>query len=231
MFSIDIDWAHDDVIDYTLNLFAKHNVACTIFATHDTPVLKNLNDSLFEIAIHPNFNPNLLNGKGKDARQIVLELMEIFPDAKGVRSHSMTQSTPLLGVFSECKLNYDSNHFLPYWPDIRPFRLWNGLVRMPYNWEDDIHFLYGNSFDDSKISLNNNLNIFDFHPIHLFLNTDCEQTYLNAKPFGNHVEELKKYENKNKSGSRDLLIQLMQSKSLGTTTTFSKFIDGISTSL
>jgi hypothetical protein len=224
LFSIDIDWAHDQVIDYTLNLFAKHNISCTIFATHDSPVIKNLNDSLFEIAIHPNFNPNLLNGKGRCAKDIVLDLMDIYPDSKGVRSHSMTQSSRLLDVFVECNLKYESNLFLPYWENIKPVRMWNGLIRMPYNWEDDVHFLYGNNFEDSKINLTNQINVFDFHPIHLFLNTDCEQTYINAKSYGNDYNELTKFRNILKKGSKDLLVKLFESKHVGETITFSKYL-------
>jgi len=226
LFSIDVDWADDKVIEFSLNLFSKYGISCTVFATHASPVLKSIkNDTLFEIAIHPNFNDGLINGKGKDAKTIICDLLEIYPEARGVRSHGMTQSTPLLNVFKDCGIIYEANHFLPYSDSICPFKLWNGLIRVPYNWEDDIHFLYRKTFLDSEINLNNKFNLFDFHPIHVFLNTDIEKTYLDAKVFTRDYNNLKKFENKNKIGARDLLLKLFNDIEIGRTTTVIEFLN------
>jgi hypothetical protein len=56
----------------------------------------------------------------------------------------------------------------------------------------------------------NNLYVLDFHPIHIFLNTDCEQTYQTAKPFYHNTSELAKYKNTTKKGARDMLIKLLK---------------------
>ena len=49
------------------------------------------------------------------------KLLNIFPESKGVRSHSMTSSTKLLYQFKDLGLAYDSNIFFPYNWSISPF--------------------------------------------------------------------------------------------------------------
>ena len=60
--TIDVDWAIDEVLKDTIDLFIKNNVKATILLTHQTDLIKDISDnSLFELGIHPNFN-FLLNG-------------------------------------------------------------------------------------------------------------------------------------------------------------------------
>lgn len=141
--TFDIDWAHDDVVNDTVDLVETADIAATWFVTHDMPVLKRLRaNSKFELAIHPNFN-FLLEGdshNGKNAREVIERLMEIVPEAKSVRSHSMTQSSGLLNLFDNFGLTHDVNHFVPHHIgiELKPWTLWNSLCRVPYNWEDDV---------------------------------------------------------------------------------------------
>lgn len=100
--TFDIDWAHDDVLNDTIDLVEEAGVAATWFVTHDTPVLKRLRDNpKFELGIHPNFNYLLEGGdrNGCNAREVIERLRVIVPEATSVRSHSMTQSTGLLDLF------------------------------------------------------------------------------------------------------------------------------------
>lgn len=206
----DIDWAPEEVISDFLGLFEERNVKCTLFCTHESAVIKNCNRELFEIAIHPNFNKVLEGQIQRNAKDIVEELITLYPEAVGVRSHSMTQSTSLLNLFKEYGMKYDSNHFLPYSKHLKLEKLWNGLVRVPYNWEDDIHYLYKNRFEEFGLDLRNEtLNVFDFHPIHVFLNTDTEQTYLKAKVDYQVPAKLKERRDLNRYGARKALIALL----------------------
>jgi hypothetical protein len=209
-FTSDIDWADEAVIADMLSLFENYGVKCTFFSTHSSGELIKCNKKLFEIAIHPNFNP-IFSGQTKSVDDILSELLEIHPEAKGVRSHSMMQSTNLLSKFASKNLLYDANHFLPYHTGLKPFRLWTGMVRIPYNWEDDVHWSYGYTFDDSRINLkSDSLNVFDFHPIHVFLNTENKYRYNEAKKFYNDPVKLLEYRNTEIKGSRDLLISLLE---------------------
>jgi hypothetical protein len=208
-FTSDIDWAPEAVIADTIELFEKYQVKCTFFSTHHSAVLASCNRKLFEIAIHPNFNP-LLKGRGGMAEDILSEIMAIHPEAEGIRCHSMLQSTELLQLFAEKKLVYDSNHFLPYHNNLKPYKLWNGLVKIPYNWEDDVHWSYGYDFSDSGMELGGDgLVVFDFHPIHIFLNTENKYRYNEAKKFYNDPAKLLEYRNTEVLGTRDLLVNLL----------------------
>jgi len=99
--TFDIDWAHDEVLSYTIDLVEEADVYATWFVTHDTPLLERLRENpKFELGIHPNFN-NILAGKydpdnGKSAEQVIDKLLSIVPEARSVRSHSLTQSSKLV---------------------------------------------------------------------------------------------------------------------------------------
>lgn len=216
LFTIDIDWAPEAVIEDTLRLFQEHEVPATIFATHRSGALDAADRHLFEIGIHPNFNPLLAGGGGAAAR-LVDDLLAEYPEARGVRSHSMTQSTPLLDLFRSRGLLYDANLFLPYWADIHPFQIWNGLWRVPYNWEDDIHFSYGRSFESTGLTDDAAVNVLDFHPIHVYLNTDTRERYEAARPHYQTPETLVGLRNTVRAGARTLLVELLQTQRGGLT--------------
>jgi hypothetical protein len=143
--------------------------------------------------------------------EVIEQVLEIVPEAKGVRSHSLVQSGPLLQIFKDYGLQYEANTIVPYSNNIEPIKLWNGLVKLFHNFEDDVHFMYNYSFSDTKINtFKNKLNVFCIHPIHIFLNTDIEQTYNSAKHHYQNAKELIKYRNKKSPGTRDLLINLLE---------------------
>jgi len=209
-FTADIDWAPDEAIFDLAAIFAEYDVKCTFFCTHQTRTLEELDQQQIELAVHPNYNP-LLNGTGEgDHHSVLREIMDIVPGAKGVRSHSMTQSTPLLDAWEKAGLWYDANHFLPYQTDIGPYDLWNGMVRFPYHWEDDIHFMYNRSFDDVGVKLSAcKYFIADFHPIHTFLNTPNQAFYEQHKADYHNAEQLKKHRNTTEAGARDALRNML----------------------
>lgn len=212
-FTSDIDWAPEQAIQEMLDIFEFYKVPCTLFCTHESEVINKCSKGLFEIAIHPNFNGLLFTGQNANADEIVEDLLTLYPSAIGVRSHSMTQSSRLLNLFKAKGLAYDSNQFLPYNFKIAPYKCWTGLTRIPYNWEDDIHFAYGYPFDGHIFSNgveNKPYVLMDFHPIHVFLNTESEERYLNARAHYNDARELRHYENKKSPGSRDFLINTLE---------------------
>lgn len=209
-FTADVDWAPEEVIADTIGLFETYGVHCTFFATHRSETLLQCNRELFEIGLHPNFNP-LFQGKGGNADGIMDELVAWYPESECVRSHSLTQSGWLLNKFKEKGMLYEVNHFLPYHHNLYPFTLWNGMVRIPFNWEDDYHFALGYSFDDSGIDLGDaGLKIFNFHPIHVFLNSENNDRYLRIKDEMHNIPKLKHERNTTGvKGTRDMLIALL----------------------
>jgi len=202
--TMDIDWAPDVVIEYTLSLLEKYGVKCTIFATHKTDALLFCNRDLFEIGIHP----NILNAI--DCNDVVEELLSIYPEAKGVRSHGLVQGSKICNQFANHGLEYVSNYLIPYY--VKPFKLWNGMYQVPYNWEDDVHLMYGYSYDIIDIIDiidTSQFNIFNFHPIHIYLNTDILERYEEAK---NDIDNLESYRNKKEKGIEDFFTMLLENK-------------------
>lgn len=195
--TLDIDWAHDDILADTIELIEAHRVPTTWFVTHDTPLLSRLRRNPdFELGIHPNFN-FLLNGDdcaGRDAADVVDRLLAIVPEAKCVRSHSTVQSSGLLDLFSRRGLTHECNSFIPVQSgmEIKPWRLWSGMTCVPYFWEDDVACLYGR---DGALPLNRlvglpGLKVFDFHPVHIFLNTEHMERYEKTREWHRSPQQL-----------------------------------------
>jgi hypothetical protein len=198
--TFDVDWASDEVMKYTIDILEKYNAKATFFITHDTKILDRLRKNKnFELGIHPNFN-FLLNGsteKGLNYNQVIENILKIVPEALSVRSHSMTQNSNILDAFKRFGLTHDCNHFISNSSEIelKPWLLWNGLTRCPYFWEDDICAMEKNQQDIDYIFLQNGLKIFDFHPIHIFLNMSKISQYESTRKFHNDYGNLKKHRN------------------------------------
>ena len=216
--TIDIDWAHDEVLSDTIDLVDQAGVYATWFVTHDTPGLERLRaNPRYELGIHPNFNWLLAGDarQGADAREVVARLQAIVPEARCVRSHSMAQSTGLLQVFADAGLTHDANHFIPAAAGIplKPWRLWNGMVRIPYDWEDDVTCAYEEMAmaapGVAETGRMGGLHVFDFHPIHVFLNTESLDRYERTRPFHRNPGELIKYRFDG-YGTRNRLLELLE---------------------
>lgn len=212
--TFDIDWAHDKIIGDTVDLLEKSGVTATWFVTHDTGLLKRLREnSKFELGIHPNFD-FLLRGdsrNGRNAQEVIERLMKLVPEAKAIRSHSTTQSSMLFEVFKAAGLTHDCNHFIPAHINIqlKPWLLWNGMVRVPYFWEDDVACLYSHEDNMSEVAQRPGLKVFDFHPIHIFLNTEHLDRYERTRHLHHNPEELIKHRYEG-VGTRTRLLELLQ---------------------
>lgn len=172
--TLDIDWACDEVLADCIDLIEGAGAPATWFVTHDTPLLERLraNDN-FELGIHPNFNP-LIEGNGTSADRVIDEILAIVPEAVSVRSHSLLQSSQLQELFSRKGLRFDCNHFIPEQSGItlKSWRIWNGVIKVPHLWEDDAACIFEAGAAVRDLVWRDGLKVFDFHPIHVFLNTE-----------------------------------------------------------
>jgi hypothetical protein len=209
-FTLDIDWAPDYVIEYVLDLFQQYKIKCTIFATHESSLIKHADKDLFEIGIHPDFNFSSANGN-KTHESVLNTLKNIYPEAKGLSSHRMTQNSQLIDLFYKEEFIYDRNQFLPYWKNIHPYKFWNGFVRITFNWEDDYHWLCNKKFNSICLDLNSGLNILNFHPVHVFLNTENMERYNSARNFYQDHSMLVGFQNRSDvKGTKDCLISTFE---------------------
>lgn len=218
--TFDTDWAHEDYVNYTLDLLTNFQRKSTWFITNDflnkPKLLSRLeNDSNIEIGIHPNFNPSLLGHEGYQAsvEKILQQLLDIVPTAKSVRSHSLCQNTRMSDIFAEYGLTHECNDFVPWESGIKlgAFKMPNGITRAPHFWEDDIAANAGLPFDDSSIfTETSGLKIFDFHPIHVFLNMENMELYEDSREIHYVPEELEKIRREG-PGTESLLLQILTS--------------------
>lgn len=185
--TIDIDWAPDFAIDYVAEILIENNVKATWFVTHQSEAIEKLKtrEDLFELGIHPNLLENSTHGKTAD--EVLAHILEIVPGAKSMRTHDLYQSSSFLAKASvDYGIAADLSLFLPRAANLVPHRIkWSGanLWRFPHFWEDDVEM----SEDDPIWELSDErldvpgLRIFDFHPVHIFLNTPKFEYYNDLK--------------------------------------------------
>ncbi len=216
--TFDIDWASDAILSHTLDIIEKNDISATFFTTHNTILNKRIMENpKIELGIHPNFN-YILNGDfkyGSTYREIIKYYRKIVPEAISIRSHSLVQSSLLLDEFALYDYKYDCNVFIPYYSNIvlKPWKNWNeSLIRVPFYWEDDLHFMQG--ADLSKMNIDSlmkreGLKVFNIHPIHIYLNSNNMGLYVNNRKYHQNHEMLYKLRNKN-YGVESFLINLIR---------------------
>jgi hypothetical protein len=192
LITIDIDWAPDFMIAWVGDLLRRSGVKATWFVTHDSPGVLRL------MAYQPRFafglHPNLLDGstQGSNERDVFSFLRRILPSARTMRTHGLVQSTHLLELAgNEYGIEADVSVYMPEVSGITPFEQelrHNGrkMLRIPYFFEDSIAIGVPEKsieFSDSCYHVPG-LKIFNFHPVHIYLNSDTEERYNALKQLG-----------------------------------------------
>ncbi len=222
--TFDMDWACDEVLDEFSKLMGDLHVAYTINVTHQTKVLDGFrNSEQVELGIHPNFN-FLLCGQSQDSTNgnnysdVIDNLLTIVPEAVTARSHSLTDSTMISTALYEKGIKYNLNRFIqhPHNTAVSDYKDYTGLYKIPFCFEDDVWFGYMKDIrvedffsEDVTIPL-----VFNFHPIHIFLNTEEAETYNRIRPFykggEDNFDRMRKMVNKERYGSKDWLMDIVQ---------------------
>ena len=181
--TLDLDWAPDSAIDFAAEILASAGVRATWFVTHDSPAVQRLREKpdLFELGIHPNFLAG--SSHGSTPEEVFATCMKLVPEATSVRTHALVQSTPLFDVMLKTTpIRCDASLLLPHARHLEPVEYqWRGttLLRVPYHWEDDIEMLRDRPSWELATALGSSegLRVFDFHPIHVFLNSADMKPY------------------------------------------------------
>ena len=208
--TFDIDWAHDEVLEDTINLITKAGVDATWFVTHPTKLLRKLRTDLdHELGIHPNFNDLLSGTNQSSSKEIIKDYLRIVPDAKSVRSHSLTQSERLVDQFHECGLTHISNFFIPYGnlSPIAPFQLWDEMAIIPHCWQDNVALRISSCFPNTVKDVAG-LHVVNFHPIHIFLNTENLERYEKTRQLHQKPRELINFRHQGQ-GTRSVFMKLL----------------------
>ena len=220
--TFDIDWAPDYVILECLELLEQANCKATFFATHNTPVNHEILTRGHNLGIHPNFLPG--STQGSDVKNIVAECLTYSPNAWCMRTHSLVQSSPLLHeIFASFpQLKLDVSLFMHRSPFAHKVK-WSfdgvSFGRLLYNWDDHAQF---SAFEQDKypVLFFGELTVFNFHPIHVFLNSSDGSEYrqLKKEHFDNPLNALSaefvnKYRNA-RIGTRNYLQEVLASNNI-----------------
>lgn len=198
--SFDIDWAIDPVIDEVLNFLDEVDVKATFFVTHQTEMLTRIRaNSKYELGIHPNFNPLIeRDPNALSAKETLEQILKIVPEAKVLRSHGMTHSGRWLSLYKEMGIEFLSQYYMGGVNTIQPFAHINGLIEAPIFFADDGYAFeneHGRIWDlESAFKANKEfLKVFNFHPIHIKLNTPNFTYYDKARHTFHSINELNGY--------------------------------------
>jgi hypothetical protein len=220
LLTFDEDWAPEIALDFSANLLIENNIKSTWFITHESPILSKVRTrtDLFELGIHPNF----LSGSshGNSIETVLKHCLNIVPEAISVRAHSLFQSSQTIASIIDTNvIQNDVSLFLPdtSFLSLVVYRIGNKqLNRYPYFWEDDYQLMAEKPVWDLNyyLSKGSGLKIFNFHPIHVFLNTVDLKVYERDKDIiykGIITEsEIYKSRNLNQAGPYSFLIQLIK---------------------
>lgn len=212
--SFDLDWVSDPVLDWFLNFINTYKIKVTVFITNPTHLIDKIRRSDFiEIGIHPFFKDIKADNYG--VKETINFLKGIVPEAKVIRSHRLTTSASWNEIYKQSGFDFSSNYVMFGNPNISPWPHLNGVVEVPIYFSDDGFFRIKDDttsqFDLSTISFKsdeNAIQVYDFHPIHCFLNTESVTRYDLARPFFNDYDQLKNHVNKG-FGTLDLLISVI----------------------
>ena len=206
--TIDLDWCHEIVLCDTLELLEKFDASATFFCT-DRPKSLDLirGNPRAELGLHPNFRPLLEKScpPEQTAASVLDELLELIPEARSVRSHSLISGSTISSLFASRGLTHESNIKLPPRgsPYSEPFINSAGLISCPYHWGDqaDMGTPIAPVTERSYLMLN-------FHPIHIFLNSEPIERYEQSRAFHFEPEKLVQWRYAGR-GTRDEFVSLL----------------------
>jgi hypothetical protein len=174
--TLDVDWAPDFMIDAAADALIARDVRATWFVTHASPAIDRLRErpDLFELGIHPNFLAGSTHGDTPEA--VVAHCLDLVPEATAVRTHCLLQSTPLHdALLAGGRIEVDVSLFLPrarHVEAVVQHSPGGRLLRLPYVWQDNMEMYSPDPMWDVGAVLDGDgPRIFDFHPVHVWLNS------------------------------------------------------------
>lgn len=182
--TFDSDWVPDFVLAPIIQKLEKEKIRATIFFTSPVEISKN---SYIEAALHPNFMADSTQGNAVEA--ILEQMLGWFPGACGVRTHRLFWYSNLADSLMQGGILYDSSIFLPFHPHLEPIK-YGTFIRIPFWWSDNFHLSRQLAFD--RIELPNlekpGLKVFNFHPLHIYLNTNNPGDHRKNLPYLRSIE-------------------------------------------
>ncbi len=223
LLTFDTDWVPPFFIEDVLSLV--NDIPATFFVTDEAACKVLAGIPNVELGVHPNFMPG--SSHGSKPREVLETVMKLVPGAQAVRSHRLFQFSAVLDLYVEYGINYDLTLIEYQNPSPRCFRYWNGLIRLPFNFEDDVALLRGESVEVPMPSWMRSAStlVCDFHPMHIYLNTEVMDRYVALRNRGSLQElsasDIEPFVNRKGPGTRNILSSLLEKVCSGEMTPFS----------
>ncbi len=202
--TFDLEWAPDPVLKDVLSILRDHDIKSTMFSTHKDGIKMQGH----ERGLHPNF----LREDSSES-ETLSEIKNIFPQSKGIRSHSLYIHSPLRELYASKGIEYESNYMMFRVEKLRPFHMASGTIQFPIYFMDDnwLRRRKGNRIPDmEKLLQTKGMKVFDFHPPHICFNTPSMEFYnKNKEQFWDPPSDLRKLRS-NRKGVRDLFLNLLE---------------------
>ena len=155
----------------------------TFFCTQVYDIFRNLDH---EVGPHPYL------GSSNNWEVELKQMRENFSHAKGWRSHSCVFSHILAEQVKKLGYDYVTTHEELGRPKIHPYHHAFGVWQMPIFYMDNLDFSRSNFWEDEEhkpfnknlidIALGNDgVYVFDFHPVHLLINTPNPDYYFKVR--------------------------------------------------
>lgn len=170
VFTSDVDWAPESMIEGCLE--AHRDVPLTMFATHPSEALRHRR----HVGVHPNFRSGSTQGSSPAE---VIQYVKTLSDGDFYRCHGFYEDTNISVQLKNSGYVFDSNLALHLQDYVIPLRHQSGTTRYPVTLEDD-YLLRETGLNWEKIRAHLDapgLKIFNFHPIHITLNTPSLDYY------------------------------------------------------
>ena len=212
--TIDSDWASPEVTDYAIGLLADQGIPFTFFATDDqSPTLPGN----AELGLHPNFC-------AWGAEEELTKLTKLFPKAVGLRPHRLTMpKEDLAATLNREGIAWISSCYEP--ACFKPLD-YGGIPNVPINWGDNLLFNEGREPGYLGTQTKRpGITVWNFHPVHLFLNTASAEQFAVARECYNDPDRLIRLRNKTRRGVEDVLRDVINELEAGLFATISDALE------
>jgi len=187
--TIDVEWAHPEVLDYVVRELDARNLRATFFCTH-----AGIDVGAHERGVHPNYrrhgnslleaNPAMLSSSDQSYYERITEATMTFcPEAIGTRSHHLFWESGLASICRRAGIRYTSNSLAPFARNAQPVDIGNGLTELPIYYMDHWDLAASaTSFRVADLRLETEgLKVLDFHPNLVFINARSLAHYDRSK--------------------------------------------------
>lgn len=209
--TVDVEWAHAEVLDLMVREIDARGLVGTFFVTH-----AGANIGAHEAALHPNFSrqhspdSDFMADATAYYDAVMARTSDYAPTAMGVRAHSLFSDTALLSVYAKRGLAYDSSAAMQLVGGLRPFMQCFGMLELPIYYMDHVDLLTGmGGLDLAALYLDRpGLKVLDFHPNLVFINAPTDDFYQMSKAHYHDPDKLRAMRYP-KSGVGDLFREVL----------------------